>query len=320
MTHQARRCLLISRFRSHLPVQLARNAGRSRDIREVYLHHKPICKEIAAQSYVLLTILNQVAASFSCTLWFSSVISSHFACLRNSHNISYRYIESRITVPHTKCAGNKKFAMPSLTAYSCPQFPHTSFPLTICVSNNSVCNFFKSSSSISSIPSGLPSSPLSPWPSVSIAAALPIVAGSLGAGKPTSSHTLASACHSRRGMMLRRNRGLKSSSVCSSSASRMWRGKAAGRGLQVLMAQVRKLRVSSFIVVVAGWWGGWYSSEGETVVTRAMCYMLVFLDLQSVVTVSALVSTGTRVRVCSDRQRGVLECRNSGKKKEDNIM
>ena len=29
----------------------------------------------------------------------------------------------------------------------------------------------------------------------------------------------------------------------------MWRGKAAGRGLQVLMAQVRKLRVSNFMVV-----------------------------------------------------------------------
>lgn len=41
----------------------------------------------------------------------------------------------------------------------------------------------------------------------------------------------------------------------------MWRGKADGRGLQVFMAQVRKLRVSSFIVVGVGvgvgGGGGW---------------------------------------------------------------
>lgn len=44
--------------------------------------------------------------------------------------------------------------------------------------------------------------------------------------------------------------GLKSISTLSSSASRTWRGKAEGWDLQDLMAQVRKFRVRSFMVLV----------------------------------------------------------------------
>lgn len=40
---------------------------------------------------------------------------------------------------HTKCPGSKKFATPSLTAYSCPQHPHTSLPSCIHVSSNTRC-------------------------------------------------------------------------------------------------------------------------------------------------------------------------------------
>lgn len=42
-------------------------------------------------------------------------------------------------IPQTKCPGNKKFATPSLTAYSCPQLPQTSFPSCIQVSNSTRC-------------------------------------------------------------------------------------------------------------------------------------------------------------------------------------
>lgn len=42
----------------------------------------------------------------------------------------------------------------------------------------------------------------------------------------------------------------RSASTTSSSASRGWRGKAAGLDLQALRAQVRKLRVSSFMVAM----------------------------------------------------------------------
>lgn len=36
--------------------------------------------------------------------------------------------------------GSKKFAIPSLILYSCPQFPHTSFPSRTSVSRRRVCN------------------------------------------------------------------------------------------------------------------------------------------------------------------------------------
>lgn len=50
----------------------------------------------------------------------------------------------------TKCAGNRKFAIPSLIRYSCPQFPQTIFPSMTSVSSSKVCRFrivFSSSSS-----------------------------------------------------------------------------------------------------------------------------------------------------------------------------
>lgn len=40
---------------------------------------------------------------------------------------------------HTRWLGSKKFAIPSLILYSCPQFPHTSFPSFTSVSSSSVC-------------------------------------------------------------------------------------------------------------------------------------------------------------------------------------
>lgn len=49
--------------------------------------------------------------------------------------------------------------------------------------------------------------------------------------------------------MFFRNGRLMSDSMISSSASRGCRGKEAGEDLQALMAQVRKLRVRSFILV-----------------------------------------------------------------------
>lgn len=54
--------------------------------------------------------------------------------------------------------------------------------------------------------------------------------------------------HIRRGRMFLRKGRLRSVSTISSSASRGCRGKEAGLVLQVLMAQVRKLRVRSFIL------------------------------------------------------------------------
>lgn len=54
--------------------------------------------------------------------------------------------------------------------------------------------------------------------------------------------------HIRRGSMFLRKGRLRSDSWISSSASRGWRGKEAGCGLQDFMAQVRKLRVRSFIL------------------------------------------------------------------------
>jgi hypothetical protein len=40
---------------------------------------------------------------------------------------------------YTKCPGNKKFATPSFTAYSCPHAPHTNFPSCIQVSSSTRC-------------------------------------------------------------------------------------------------------------------------------------------------------------------------------------
>lgn len=73
----------------------------------------------------------------------------------------------------------------------------------------------------------------------------------------TSEASVLNASHSRRGRMLRMNGGFRSVSTTSSSASRGWSGKAAGLDLQALRAQVRKLRVRSFMVlyVVLLWWG-----------------------------------------------------------------
>jgi hypothetical protein len=45
-------------------------------------------------------------------------------------------------MPQTIWLGSKKFAIPSFTAYSCPQFPHTNLPLKIDVSMSKVCKSF----------------------------------------------------------------------------------------------------------------------------------------------------------------------------------
>lgn len=65
----------------------------------------------------------------------------------------------------------------------------------------------------------------------------------------TSLQIVRSSSHIRRGRMFFRNGRLTSASWISSSASRGCSGKLEACVLQVLMAQVRKLRVRSFIVV-----------------------------------------------------------------------
>lgn len=67
-------------------------------------------------------------------------------------------------------------------------------------------------------------------------------------GRHTSSLKLLIAFQSNLGNTLTRNSGFTSCSTRSSSASRGCRGKAAGSCLQALRAQVRKLRVRSFIL------------------------------------------------------------------------
>jgi hypothetical protein len=57
--------------------------------------------------------------------------------------------------------------------------------------------------------------------------------------------------HISRGNMFFRNGRLMSDSTISSSESLGWRGKDVVEDLQVLMAQVTKLRVRSFISAVA---------------------------------------------------------------------
>jgi hypothetical protein len=69
------------------------------------------------------------------------------------------------------------------------------------------------------------------------------------AGRTSFAITLISS-HINRGNMFFKNGRLRSDSWISSSASRGCRGKDAGFVLQVLMAQVRKLSVRSFILDV----------------------------------------------------------------------
>lgn len=66
----------------------------------------------------------------------------------------------------------------------------------------------------------------------------------------TSLHITLNSFHRMRGRMFFRNARFTSASTISSSASRGCRGKDAGFVLQALMAQVRKLRVRSFMFCV----------------------------------------------------------------------
>jgi hypothetical protein len=64
--------------------------------------------------------------------------------------------------PYTKCAGSKKFATPSITLYSCPQFPHTNLPSRTHVSSSTRCRSLAvwlgiSSNSSSSASASVPS-------------------------------------------------------------------------------------------------------------------------------------------------------------------
>jgi hypothetical protein len=59
-----------------------------------------------------------------------------------------------------------------------------------------------------------------------------------------------SAAQSILGRILIMSFGFSSISSCTSSASFGWRGKQALEDLQALTAQVRKLRVSTFIIIV----------------------------------------------------------------------
>jgi hypothetical protein len=71
-----------------------------------------------------------------------------------------------------------------------------------------------------------------------------------GRGRHTSEAIVRSSGHINRGRMFFKKARLRSVSMISSSASRGWRGKDAGEDLQAFMAQVRKLRVRSFILAV----------------------------------------------------------------------
>ena len=68
-----------------------------------------------------------------------------------------------------------------------------------------------------------------------------------GLGTRTSPAITLRSSHASRGSMFFRNARLMSDSTTSSSASRGCRGKDARAVLQDFTAQVRKLRVSSFI-------------------------------------------------------------------------
>ena len=78
-----------------------------------------------------------------------------------------------------------------------------------------------------------------------------------GRGGRTSLQIVRSSSHINRGKMFFRNGRLTSASWISSSTSRGWRGKLEACVLQVLMAQVRKLRVRSFIVAAWGRYEVW---------------------------------------------------------------
>lgn len=158
---------------------------------------------------------------------------------------------------HTKCPGNKKFATPSFTAYSCWHAPHTSFPSFIHVSSSILCRSFavwlgsSSSSSCASaagVASAVSSADAEDDEGSTRSAGVGAVGGS--SGRPSSLHITLNSFHRMRGKMFFRNARFTSASTISSSASRGCRGKDAGFVLQALMAQVRKLRVRSFIFCV----------------------------------------------------------------------
>jgi hypothetical protein len=64
-------------------------------------------------------------------------------------NILFLLCPFRLLMIHTRWLGSRKLAMPSRTAYSCPQLPHTSLPSTICVSMRRLCRSFSVFSSLS---------------------------------------------------------------------------------------------------------------------------------------------------------------------------
>ncbi|KAL6164371.1 hypothetical protein ACJQWK_10036 [Exserohilum turcicum] len=189
-----------------------------------------------------------------------------------------------LLTPYTKCPGSKKFATPSLTAYSCSHAPHTNFPSFMHVSSSTLCRSFavwlgsSSSSSCCSAPAGAESGVSRAEAEVDDGSTRSAGVGAVGgrAGRPSYSryiyplenlfffspwcienevqsnnHTSLqmprNSSHKIRGKMFFRNARLTSVSTISSSASRGCSGKEAGFVLHVLMAQVRKLRVRSFI-------------------------------------------------------------------------
>ena len=63
-----------------------------------------------------------------------SLLTKYFLLLPVSSCIALLYSTQ------TKWFGSRKFAIPSLMANACPQFPHIKLPSLICVSSNKVCN------------------------------------------------------------------------------------------------------------------------------------------------------------------------------------
>jgi len=80
--------------------------------------------------------------------------------------------------------------------------------------------------------------------------------------KHTSRHIALNCSHISLGSIFFKKGRLTSASTISSSASRGCRGKDAGFVLQVLMAQVRKLRVKSFIFYL--FFSSLFAEEGST--------------------------------------------------------
>ena len=79
-----------------------------------------------------------------------------------------------------------------------------------------------------------------------------------GRRRQTSAEIVDSASQSSRGSKLARSFAFVGRSSETSSASLGCSGKEAEEDLQALTAQVRKLRVRTFIVAGARWWGeGW---------------------------------------------------------------